>query len=295
MEIAELRFLTILRSRQPRLGSFLLLVVVLLSLGLAGCASRSDRAPVVDLNKGGESTTQASSKPSSPSHSTKASPDGTYVVKRGDTLYSIAKSNDMKVASLSKLNGIVDPGELKVGQVLKVTTAAESSSSSDEKPSSSSDSSTQSSSADESSAKESTVATDAPVGSTKPAQAADADTIDWGWPLRGKIIQSFNSSTKGIDIEADEGSPVIAAADGKVMYAGNGVRGLGNLILLGHSDGFISAYAHNKELLVETGKTIKKGERIATVGDTDTSSPRLHFEIRRKGTPVDPISYLPRS
>src|SRR5690625_3612758 len=281
METAESRFSTILCSRKPRVGSFLLVFALLLSLGLAGCASRTERAPVVDLNTDSK-TSQASSKPAAPSHSTKAAPDGTYVVKRGDTLYSIAKSNDMKVASLSKLNGIVDPGELKVGQVLKVTTDASGESADTESPTK------------ESPEKASTVATSTPVGVTKPAQAADADTIDWGWPLRGKINQSFNSSTKGIDIEADEGTPVIAAADGKVMYAGNGVRGLGNLILLGHSDGFISAYAHNKELLVETGTTIEKGERIATVGDTDTSSPRLHFEIRRKGTPVDPISYLPR-
>src|SRR5699024_482 len=109
----------------------------------------------------------------------------------------------------------------------------------------------------------------------------------------GKIIQSFNSSTKGIDLEGAEGDPVKAAADGKVMYAGNGVRGLGNLILLGHSDGFITAYAHNQELLVKTGEQIKKGATIAKVGQTDTSSPRLHFEVRRRGTPVDPLSYLP--
>lgn len=125
------------------------------------------------------------------------------------------------------------------------------------------------------------------------ARAGDANLVSWGWPASGKIIQGFNSNTKGIDIEGTPGDPVIAAADGKVMYAGNGVRGLGNLVLLGHSNGFITAYAHNQELLVKTGQEVKKGSRIALLGQTDTTSPRLHFEIRRRGTPVNPLSYLP--
>ncbi len=128
---------------------------------------------------------------------------------------------------------------------------------------------------------------------TTPAKASDANLITWGWPLKGKIIQGFNSNTKGIDIEGKLGDPVLAAADGKVMYAGNGVRGLGNLVLLGHSSGFITAYAHNQKLLVKTGETVRKGSKIAIVGQSDTTSPRLHFEIRRKGNPVNPLSYLP--
>ena len=86
---------------------------------------------------------------------------------------------------------------------------------------------------------------------------------------------------------------MVAAADGKVMYAGNGVRGLGNLVLLGHSNGFITAYAHNQQLLVKSGDSVKKGSRIALLGQSDTTSPRLHFEIRRSGNPVNPLSYLP--
>ena len=115
---------------------------------------------------------------------------------------------------------------------------------------------------------------------TAAARAADANLISWGWPANGKIIQGFNNNTKGIDIEGTPGDPVVAAADGTVMYAGNGVRGLGNLVLLGHSDGFITAYAHNQQLLVKTGDTVKKGARIALLGQTDTTSPRL-YRIRR--------------
>jgi len=107
------------------------------------------------------------------------------------------------------------------------------------------------------------------------------------------VIQGFSSNTKGVDIGGNVGDPVIAAASGKVMYAGNGVRGLGNLVLIGHSNSFITAYAHNEKLLVKTGQEVKKGDRIALMGQTDTTSPRLHFEIRRSGTPVNPLAYLP--
>src|SRR5690606_28598488 len=131
-----------------------------------------------------------------------------------------------------------------------------------------------------------------PAGNAS-ARASDAGLIAWAWPSSGKVIQGFTTTTKGIDIEGAVGAPVTAAADGKVMYAGNGVRGLGNLILLGHSSGFITAYAHNQTLLVKTGQTVKKGAKIATLGQSDTTSPRLHFEIRRRGTPVNPLSYLP--
>ena len=114
-----------------------------------------------------------------------------------------------------------------------------------------------------------------------------------GWPATGQITQGFNNNTKGIDIAGNLGDPVIAAADGKVMYSGNGVRGLGNLIIVNHQNGFITAYAHNRALLVKTGQDVKRGAKIAEIGQSDATSPRLHFEIRRQGTPVDPMQYLP--
>ena len=106
-------------------------------------------------------------------------------------------------------------------------------------------------------------------------------------------MQGFNNNSKGIDIAGALGDPVTAAADGKVMYSGNGVRGLGNLIIVNHQNGFITAYAHNRTLLVKTGQDVKRGAKIAEIGQSDTTSPRLHFEIRRQGTPVDPMQYLP--
>jgi lipoprotein NlpD len=117
--------------------------------------------------------------------------------------------------------------------------------------------------------------------------------IDWGWPAKGKVIQGFTPATKGIDIAGAAGDAIEAAAGGKVMYAGNGVRGLGNLVIIEHSDGFITAYAHNRTLLVKAGQEVKRGFKIAEMGQTDTTSVRLHFEVRRQGTPVDPLQYLP--
>ncbi|MCD0505469.1 murein hydrolase activator EnvC family protein, partial [Bordetella petrii] len=134
--------------------------------------------------------------------------------------------------------------------------------------------------------------TPAPAVPTPP-RASDATLINWGWPSSGPVTQPFSTSSKGIDIGGALGDPVSAAADGKVMYSGNGVRGLGNLIIINHQNGFITAYAHNQKLLVKTGETVKRGSKIAEVGQTDTTSPRLHFEIRRQGTPVDPLKYLP--
>lgn len=251
----------------------LLLIAALSALFLAGCASRSSNAPIADYSNGtgAASSTQAAK--------------GTYIIKPGDTLYKIAQQHGISVASLSKLNNITDPTQLAVGQVLRLDSVTAL-------PVNVGSSSTASSSSSSSSSTSASSST-ATSTSTSAARASDANLISWAWPINGKIIQGFNSNTKGIDIAGTTGDPVLAAADGKVMYAGNGVRGLGNLILLGHSNGFITAYAHNQELLVKTGASIKKGAKIATVGQSDTSSPRLHFEIRRKGTPVNPLSYLP--
>lgn len=245
--------------RKPRRAA--LVVSALAMVVLAGCASRQTQAPVTDLSNGNHPAgTQSAS--------------GTYVVKPGDTLYKIAQEHNVDVATLVRLNGISDPSQLRVGQTLRLSGSSSSAQSMPVTP----------------------VAKPEPAPSpveSAPARASDASVVSWGWPANGKIIQGFNSNTKGIDIAGAAGDPVLAAASGKVMYAGNGVRGLGNLILLGHDKGFITAYAHNQKLLVKTGQTVKKGAKIATIGQTDTTSPRLHFEIRRSGTPVNPLSYLP--
>lgn len=123
----------------------------------------------------------------------------------------------------------------------------------------------------------------------------DEDKIDWIWPTVGKVVAPFNENAnlKGLDIGGKPGQPVLASASGRVVYAGSGLRGYGKLIIIKHNKTFLSAYAHNKEILIKEGDTVSKGQRIAELGSTDTDSPKLHFEIRRFGKPVDPGRYLP--
>lgn len=242
---------------------YLVLAAVVASLAMAGCTTRTARAPITDL----------STEPEAPARITGA----TYVVKPGDTLFKISQASGVDIDRLSRLNNITDPGQLRVGQVLRLDGPLPA----------------QPDPGPAVAASATPIPAVEPATTTTTARATDANLISWGWPTDGKIIQAYNDLTKGIDLEGSPGDPVLAAADGKVMYAGNGVRGLGNLILLSHSNGFVSAYAHNQELLVKTGQEVKKGSRIATVGQTDTTSPRLHFEIRRSGNPVNPLQYLP--
>ncbi|ASC67529.1 LysM peptidoglycan-binding domain-containing protein [Achromobacter denitrificans] len=247
---------------------------------LAGCASKGTRAPVVDMTGG------------QPAPS--AQPGGTYVVKPGDTLYKIARANNVDIENVKRWNNLSDPNQISVGQVLKMSggsgggaqTAPVAGAKPQPRPLDQPETATPAPDA---------TATPAPAPvETKPAtRAADAGVINWAWPANGQIVQGFNASSKGIDIAGALGDPITAAADGLVKYSGNGVRGLGNLIIVEHQNGFITAYAHNRAVLVKTGQTVKRGAKIAELGQSDTTSPRLHFEIRRQGTPVDPMQYLP--
>src|SRR5690606_34530685 len=162
--------------------------------------------------------------------------------------FKIAQANNMDVGELTRLNNITDPSQLRIGQVLRLDTSTP---------------------APTPSTPTTGVATPIPVTPVTPAEptqtarASDANIISWAWPTTGKLMPGLKTTTKGIDIEGQEGDPVLAVADGEVVYAGNGVRGLGNLMLLGHSDGCITAYAHNQALLVKTGDQVTKGTRIA--------------------------------
>ena len=131
----------------------------------------------------------------------------------------------------------------------------------------------------------------------KPAlEPADGDEkVDWSWPAKGRIVTGFSEAAnlKGIDIAGAAGQPVAASAGGKVVYAGTGLRGYGKLIIVKHNGMYLSAYAHNKEILVKEGQQVTKGQKIAEMGNTDADQVKLHFEIRRHGKPVDPLRYLP--
>ncbi len=272
-----------------RLSRQVLPLVALTLLALAGCSSEPSRqAPIVDLNE-----------PSSG-----LSAGGTYVVKPGDSLYGIARRNGVDIESLKRANNIADPNHLSVGQVLKIPGAGGSG------PVPVAPATPQPTPVPPAASKPAepvpldqlppasgqppeppagTAAVPAVTAPPAAARASDANVINWGWPAQGQISQPFNASSKGIDIAGNLGDPITSAADGKVMYSGNGVRGLGNLVIINHSNGFITAYAHNQDLLVKTGQDVKRGAKIATLGQSDAASPLLHFEIRRQGTPVDPL------
>ncbi len=257
-----------LKKKSPVfIGSFIIAAM------LAGCGTGT-RAPVSDLNSGGSrSGGMSSSAPAGP---------GVYVVQRGDTLYKISRANNVSVSQLMAMNNLSSPS-LEVGQRLRVAAGGSSAPASRTAPT------------DSGIAGSATPSSSSSASSMDTTPASDAASVSWGWPVASsKIITPFSSSTRGIDIEGKIGDPVSAAASGSVSYVGNGLRGLGNLILISHSNGFISAYAHNSKLLVKNGQKVSKGQKIAEVGQSDTTSPRLHFEIRRRGQPVNPLSYLPR-
>jgi lipoprotein NlpD len=123
--------------------------------------------------------------------------------------------------------------------------------------------------------------------------AADTE-IKLSWPSKGNVIDRFDEGkNKGIDISGKSGDPIQAAADGKVVYAGNSLRGYGNLVIVKHDNTYLTAYAHNRTLLVKEGDSVKKAQKIAEMGNTDADQVKLHFEVRKHGKPVDPMSYLP--
>ncbi len=131
---------------------------------------------------------------------------------------------------------------------------------------------------------------------TPAAETRDGEAIEFMWPARGKLLTGFAEPTsKGVDIGGKSGDPVVAAASGRVIYIGTGIRGYGKLIVIKHDNNFNSVYAHNREILVKQDQPVARGQKIAEMGDTDADTPKLHFEIRKSGKPVDPVKYLPPS
>ena len=127
-----------------------------------------------------------------------------------------------------------------------------------------------------------------------PKPSGDPDAIEFIWPAKGRLLAGFSEpSNRGVDIGGRIGDPVVAAAPGRVTYTGSGIRGYGKLIIIRHDNGFNSVYAHNKEVLVKEGQSVARGQKIAELGDSDSDKPKLHFEIRKSGKPVDPMKYLP--
>lgn len=198
-----------------------------------------------------------------------------YTVKRGDTLSRISRMTGTSVRDLARMNGISPPYTIEIGQKLKVSGASKSSGS--KKSSSQTAKVTPSSAVPKSSWP--------PVGQRC-----------WRWPASGKVVMTYSTSeggNKGIDIAGSRGQPVYAAGAGKVVYVGNQLRGYGNLVMIKHNEDYITAYAHNDKLMVNNGQNVKIGQQIATMGNSDADSVRLHFQIRYRATAIDPLRYLP--
>ena len=281
-----MRMNSVLTSSRMGVAGRLLLSVLLTGALLVGCSSSPKGGVQVVDRDGKGSSRQSQRQPAS---------SGQYVVQRGDTLYSIAFRFGWDWKTLAARNGIPAPYVIRSGQIIRFG-------------SSSAVAQTRSSAPVTRSAPAVPVITQVqapakPIQNQAPARPVAVvttpppSTAGWGWPAKGAVIGRFSSNgslNKGIDIAGELGEPVFAASDGAVVYAGSGLRGYGELIIIKHSDTYVSAYGHNRRLLVREGQQVKAGQSIAEMGSTGADRVKLHFEIRRQGKPVDPLQYLPR-
>ncbi|AOJ68727.1 MULTISPECIES: peptidoglycan DD-metalloendopeptidase family protein [Burkholderia] len=260
---------------------------------LAACATRLDQAPVVD--RSGSLGTTAAAQPPAP---LPPAPPGYYRVKPGDTLYRIALENGQNYRDIAAWNNLTNPNQIEVDQLLRVsptaggaTPAAPVAGGAATPPLSSGPAAVPPIYGSGSTASAAPSAAPAPSETTAPAASSN---LSFAWPVRGALLNTFDDSkNKGINIGGPAGEAVKAAADGRVVYAGNGLRGYGNLIIIKHDATYLTAYAHNRALMVKEGDAVTKGQKIAEMGNSDSDRVMLHFEVRRQGKPVDPLKYLP--
>lgn len=220
----------------------------------------------------------------------------THTVVRGDTVYNIAKRYQITQDNLRAWNNMAD-NTISVGQVLRVkpagyTAPAGSTATSVARTQPPAASSATPNVPSTPQANTSKVATPATTPTVSTGGVRNTGGITWQRPTAGNVITKFGGTNKGVDIAGNPGQPVVAAADGKVVYAGSGLRGYGNLVIIQHSPTFLSAYGHNQSLLVNEGQTVKRGQTIAKMGNSDASRTQLHFEVRQNGKPVNPANYV---
>ncbi|KMY86467.1 Lipoprotein NlpD [Candidatus Paraburkholderia calva] len=287
---------------------------------LVACSSRLDQAPVVDRTGAALSTTATQTPYNGP-------PPGYVRVKQGDTLYRIALEDGQNYHDIATWNNLINPNQIEVGQLMRVvppganlvaatpgvatapitggavqaqplnggsnayaqpgvTTGATG------QPPYYGPNSGMGAAAGAAGMMASGTALNLPA--TPGADNGAAAQPAFIWPARGPILGTFDDAkNKGLNIGGAAGDPVIASADGRVVYSGNGLRGYGNLIIIKHDPTFLTAYAHNRALMVKEGDAVTKGQKIAEMGNSDSDRVMLHFEVRRQGKPVDPLKYLP--
>jgi lipoprotein NlpD len=288
----------VLDTALPRLRACAL--VALVAVLAAGCASRTHKAPVEQRQPAAAAQAPAAAVPS-PAVVAPAVPvlpgaenagkPGYYTVKPGDTLIRIGLEAGQNWRDIARWNGLGNANVIEVGQVLRVmppagngvavqpvTTAGP----------------VESRPLDAAAAAPTASAPPVPTPAVAAARIDPEEDLGWAWPAGGPVLAAFDDNkTKGLVIGGQAGDPVLASAAGRVVYAGSGLRGYGNLVIVKHNASFLTAYAHNQALLVKEDEVVRRGQKIAEMGSTDAERVQLHFEIRRQGRPIDPARLLP--
>ena len=281
--------------RQPaRLALTCLLAAAVVLVAACG-SSGPNRAPVEDRGTGMQrpipGAVDAGVKPLPGAEN--AGKPGYYTVRPGDTLIRIGLDTGQNWRDISRWSNLENPNLIEVGQVLRVAPPVETGVVT--RPVASSTVTPSPAGSPAAPAPAQAASAPARPAAAPPAAATGSDEdVAWIWPAQGSVLAGFDEAkNKGMDIAGKTGDPVMASADGRVVYAGAGLRGYGNLIILKHNNTFLTAYAHNQTLLVKEDQSVRKGQKIAEMGSSDADRVKLHFEIRRQGKPVDPARYLP--
>lgn len=287
----------------------------------AGCATQRSPAPVVDRRA---AKPVAARSLTAPAPVTLKSAADFYTVKRGDTLYSIAQDHGVDQRDVAQWSGLEDPTRLKVGQQLRIRPPLAVAAAPVAAPPVAVVEPQGSATAQVGSARilgrvesrpldslpplpprapaktelarmETPARVEAPARVELEKSAAPSGTGQFIWPVKGKVLAEFaEPRRKGIDIDGKPGDPIVAAAPGHVTYIGSGIPGMGKLVVLKHDNGFITVYAHNRNILVKEKQAVARGQKIAELGSTDSERPKLHFQIRKGAAAVDPLLYLPK-
>lgn len=318
--------------------------ILSISCLLAACSSpRLTPAPIVEGNAPVATTPVVAIPTPAPVLATNTTVSGTYIVKKGDTLYRIAAENKISHQDLMVWNHLVD-ANIKIGQVLQVaaplgeggvtitplgdatvaqsTKVASAAVVTKSTPKAIKEvytpqavASMVANEGNKVATKQQPVASSVTASAVKPIASAtppapspnpnkssaavasstssvNTSGVDFGMPTSGKVVRSYSEASKGVDIAGKLGQSIVASAQGKVVYAGTGLRGYGKMVILQHSNGYLTAYAHNDKLLVKEGDVVKKGEKIAEMGKTDADQVKLHFEVRKGGKPIDPGKFI---
>jgi lipoprotein NlpD len=292
--------------------------LVLLAAGVlaAACSNAPNRAPVeertvvsrsaVAARPAASAASAAETSPAAVVTDSNAGKAGFYTVKSGDTLIRIGLDTGQNWKDLMRWNNLTNPNVIEVGQVIRVVPPGVDPAVATTRPVTVARVETRPLDAKPGAASAPAAAASAPLApvagtSATPSSAREPapqregdDDVNWGWPATAPVATPFDDArNKGLVFRGKAGDPVYAAADGRVVYAGSGLRGYGNLVILKHNGTYLTAYAHNQTLLVKDDQNVKRGQKIAEMGATDADSVQLHFEIRKQGKPIDPARLLP--